>query len=51
MNGRWDARALVDLKRGVVSRELFVNDAIYEQEQGLRPDEQTPPLFRGCWAL
>src|SRR5687767_10095579 len=24
---------LVDLKRGVVSRELFVNDEIYEQEQ------------------
>ena len=33
MNGRWDARSLVDLKRGVVSRELFVNDEIYEQEQ------------------
>ena len=33
MNGRWDARSLVDLKRGVVSRELFVNDEIYEREQ------------------
>ena len=32
-NGKGNARALVDLKRGVVSRELFVNDEIYAQEQ------------------
>jgi phenylpropionate dioxygenase-like ring-hydroxylating dioxygenase large terminal subunit len=32
-NGKWDGGALVDLKRGVVSRELFVNDEIYAQEQ------------------
>src|SRR5437667_634078 len=32
-NGKGNAGALVDLKRGVVSRELFVNDEIYAQEQ------------------
>ena len=32
-NGRWQVSSLVDLKRGLVSRELFVNDEIYEREQ------------------
>ena len=30
---QWDAGMLVDVKRGVVSRELFVNEEIYAQEQ------------------
>jgi nitrite reductase/ring-hydroxylating ferredoxin subunit len=30
---RWDPSSLVDVKRGVVSRELFVNEEIYAQEQ------------------
>ena len=30
---RWDVSSLVDVKRGVVSRELFVNEEIYRQEQ------------------
>jgi phenylpropionate dioxygenase-like ring-hydroxylating dioxygenase large terminal subunit len=32
-NGGWDTSSLVDLKRGVVSRELFVNEEIYQREQ------------------
>ena len=40
-NGRYDARSLVDLKRGVVSRELFVNEEIYAQEQ--------EHIFARCW--
>jgi len=33
--------ALVDVKQGLVSRELFVNEELYQQEQ-----EQ---LFAHCW--
>src|SRR5206468_1856436 len=32
---------LVDVKRGLVSRELFVNEALYQEEQ--------ERLFTRCW--